>query len=84
MLEVCPWECGHDRLNHGENLTGICRASGKLKIAKAFLHPWEEPCISGVRGSGMIFFAHCNLSCVFCQNYKISQEHFAIQNLIGR
>lgn len=43
-------------------------------MAKAYLHPWEEPCISGTRGSGTLFFSQCNLSCVFCQNYKISQE----------
>lgn len=70
---VCPWECARDRL-HGEK--GVCRAGLSLKVAKAYLHPWEEPCISGTRGSGTIFFSGCNLSCVFCQNYKISQERF--------
>lgn len=70
---VCPWECGKDR-SHGEK--GVCRSTARLKVARASLHAWEEPCISGTRGSGTIFFSHCNLSCVFCQNYKISQEGF--------
>jgi len=45
-------------------------------LAKAFLHMWEEPCISGFRGSGTVFFSGCNLKCVYCQNYHISQENF--------
>jgi putative pyruvate formate lyase activating enzyme len=55
---------------------GKCGAGSTIKIAKAFLHKWEEPCISGVNGSGTVFFSGCNLKCVFCQNYKISQENF--------
>ncbi|MFZ5753497.1 MAG: radical SAM protein [Bacillota bacterium] len=78
---ICPWECGVNRLA-GEK--GVCQAGGELKIAKAFLHPWEEPCISGTRGSGTIFFTHCNLKCVYCQNYKISQEHFGKEISISR
>lgn len=53
---------------------GYCGASYELKVAKAFLHKWEEPCISGEAGSGTIFFSNCNLGCVFCQNYGVSQE----------
>ena len=51
----------------------FCRRAESLKINKYQLHHGEEPCISGSRGSGTIFFSHCNLACVFCQNYKISQ-----------
>ena len=69
---LCPRACGADRTN---SETGYCKAPGRVKIAKAFLHQWEEPCISGRRGSGAIFFSHCNAHCIFCQNYKISQEH---------
>lgn len=59
-----------------EGKRGICRAGINPKVALASIHKWEEPCISGTRGSGTIFFSHCNLKCVFCQNYKISQEDF--------
>ena len=52
---------------------GVCRASDRFEIALAQLHHWEEPPISGTRGSGTIFFSHCNLRCRFCQNYDISQ-----------
>ncbi|WP_227765193.1 radical SAM protein [Zhaonella formicivorans] len=69
---LCPRQCGVNRLA-GE--LGYCRCGANIKVAKAFLHQWEEPCISGVTGSGTVFFSHCNLNCVFCQNYRISQEH---------
>lgn len=65
---VCPRKCGINRFKE----TGFCRASGELKVARAFLHVWEEPCISGSRGSGAVFFSNCNLRCVFCQNHDIS------------
>lgn len=70
---LCPRNCGVNRLV-GE--TGACRAGLLPKVALASLHQWEEPCISGERGSGTVFFSHCNLQCVFCQNYTISQEDF--------
>lgn len=70
--ELCPRKCKVNRLN-GEK--GRCLAGIKLKIAKIQLHYFEEPCISGNEGSGTIFFSGCNLSCKFCQNYKISQEN---------
>lgn len=70
---LCPHSCGVNRLN-GEN--GICGAGLLPKVALADLHYWEEPCISGSTGSGAVFFSNCNLSCVFCQNYKISHEGF--------
>lgn len=68
---LCPHRCGINRLS-GER--GICRAPATPKIAKTMLHQWEEPCLSGTRGSGAVFFTHCNLKCVYCQNYRISQE----------
>ncbi len=68
--KLCPRECGIDR-TIGQK--GYCRASDKLKLARAALHFWEEPCISGTGGSGTIFFSHCTLGCVFCQNGDISR-----------
>ena len=54
---------------------GFCRASDKIRIARAALHHWEEPCISGENGSGTVFFSFCPLKCVFCQNYELSHEN---------
>lgn len=68
---LCPRECKVNR-NAGE--LGRCRAGALPKIALANLHYYEEPCISGKNGSGTVFFTGCNLSCKFCQNYKVSQE----------
>ncbi|MEG2038246.1 MAG: radical SAM protein [Oscillospiraceae bacterium] len=70
---LCPRQCQADRY-HGE--TGFCGADDKLKIARAALHFWEEPCISGDKGSGTVFFSGCTLGCVFCQNYDISTKCF--------
>lgn len=64
---LCPRNC---LVNRYEKV-GYCRAKAKLKIALASIHMWEEPVISGRDGSGTIFFSHCNLGCIFCQNYKI-------------
>lgn len=69
---LCPRECRADR-NGGR--VGYCGAGKDIKIARAALHQWEEPPISGSNGSGAVFFSYCNLGCVFCQNYKISREH---------
>jgi putative pyruvate formate lyase activating enzyme len=66
---ACPFECGIDRSVE----RGVCRASDRFEISLAQLHHWEEPPVSGTRGSGTIFFSHCNLRCRFCQNYEISQ-----------
>ncbi len=68
--EICPRKCGADREN---GKAGICRTDKKIMIARAAPHYWEEPCISGERGSGTVFFAGCSLGCVFCQNRKISR-----------
>ena len=65
---LCPVECGADRLKRA----GACGAQG-LRIAKYYLHPFEEPCISFEKGSGTIFFCGCNLRCAFCQNYEVSR-----------
>ena len=69
---LCPRECGANR-NAGE--TGFCGATDKIKIARAAPHMWEEPCISGKNGSGTVFFSHCTLKCVYCQNYQLSTEN---------
>ncbi len=68
---LCPYKCKVNRL---EGKKGKCKASDKAKISLVSLHNFEEPCISGTKGSGTIFFSNCNFNCVFCQNYKISQE----------
>lgn len=68
--KVCPRSCG---INRNENL-GFCKSGASVKLAKAYGHMWEEPCISGTKGSGTVFFSNCNLRCVFCQNHDISQE----------
>lgn len=68
---LCPHKCKVNREN-GE--LGRCKAGNKVKIALADLHLFEEPCISGENGSGTVFFTGCNMSCKFCQNYKISQN----------
>ena len=67
---ICPHNCEINRLN-GE--VGRCKATDKVKVALASIHNFEEPCISGKKGSGTVFFSNCNLRCIFCQNYKISQ-----------
>lgn len=66
---LCPREC---KVNRNNNEIGYCRASNKMKIGGYHLHLWEEPIITGEKGSGTIFFSYCNLGCIFCQNYDIS------------
>lgn len=68
--ELCPRMCGADR----SEKRGFCGMSNKITAAKAMLHYWEEPCISGERGSGAVFFSGCVMKCVYCQNYDISSE----------
>lgn len=67
---ICPHNC---KINRNNGQIGRCRIGDKVKIALASVHNYEEPCISGKNGSGTIFFSNCNLSCIYCQNYKISQ-----------
>lgn len=68
--DICPRACGVNRLQGEE---GYCRAGAQVRVASWNVHRWEEPPISGSRGSGTIFFAHCTARCLFCQNYPISQ-----------
>lgn len=69
---LCPRNCHIDRTSS----FGFCQSSSQIKAARAALHHWEEPCISGTRGSGAIFFSGCTLRCCFCQNYSISSETY--------
>ena len=66
---LCPRDC---KTNRRAGQTGICGMTEEIKIARAALHPWEEPCISGTKGSGTVFFSGCNLRCVYCQNASIA------------
>ena len=65
---ICPRKCGVNRYKE----KGYCKATNKIKLAYYSLHKWEEPVISGKKGSGTIFFSYCNLKCLYCQNKKIS------------
>ena len=67
---ICPHNCGINRTN---NQIGRCKSKDTVKIALYSTHNFEEPCISGKKGSGTVFFSNCNMNCVFCQNYEISQ-----------
>ncbi len=67
---LCPNRCNADRTTK----KGVCGADNTIKIAKFYLHPFEEPCISGKNGSGTVFFCGCPLKCVFCQNYEVSNN----------
>ena len=69
--KLCPRECGADR----SKSKGFCGESDVLRVARASLHMWEEPPISGKNGSGTVFFSGCNLGCIFCQNHEIAHDH---------
>lgn len=68
---ICPHNCG---INREKGKVGRCKSKDTVKIALYSTHNFEEPCISGKKGSGTVFFSNCNLNCVFCQNYEISQQ----------
>lgn len=68
---ICPHNCG---INRQKNQIGRCKSKETVKIALYSTHNFEEPCISGKKGSGTVFFSNCNMNCVFCQNYEISQQ----------
>lgn len=70
---LCPRNCG---VNRNNNELGFCKMGKDLMVARAALHFWEEPIISGEKGSGTVFFSGCNLKCVFCQNFQISTNNF--------
>ena len=72
--EICPRRCNAERT--AEKAGGVCRMPAGLVVARAMLHLWEEPVLSGKNGAGCIFFSGCNLGCVFCQNGRISHENF--------
>ncbi len=72
---LCPRKCGADRTRH----TGLCGGGNGIRAARAALHFWEEPCISGTKGSGTVFFSGCHLRCCFCQNEPISLEHSGME-----
>ena len=69
--ELCPRRCGADR----SSTKGFCGAGDGLRIARASLHHWEEPCISGKNGSGAVFFSGCVMRCIYCQNFDISAQN---------
>jgi len=68
--QLCPNNCKVDRIS---GMLGKCKAAAEVTVALSALHMFEEPCISGKNGSGAVFFSNCNLGCIYCQNYKISQ-----------
>ena len=76
----CPRECGVDR----NNSIGYCKTGNNLLVARAALHMWEEPCVSGENGSGAIFFSGCNMQCVFCQNRDIATAEKGRQITVSR
>lgn len=77
---LCPRLCHVDRTKN----YGICHASDKVEIALVSLHQWEEPCLSGTKGAGTVFFSHCSMHCIFCQNHEISTEGKGIPVTIER
>ena len=79
--KLCPKNCLVNR-NCGQK--GFCQAGNEITIAKYYLHKWEEPCITGKNGSGTIFFSYCNLRCLFCQNYEISELNKGIGISVDR
>ena len=66
---LCPRDC---KKNRADGEIGVCGETAAMRIGRAALHMWEEPCISGEKGSGAVFFTGCPLHCVYCQNYAIS------------
>lgn len=87
FCNVCPRSCKVDRKQsiYEKGRAGYCRSGMLPIVSRAALHHWEEPCISGTRGAGTVFFAGCNLSCVYCQNYEISElmhgEEISVERL---
>lgn len=87
FCNVCPRSCKVDRKQsiHEKGRAGYCRSGMLPIVSRAALHHWEEPCISGTPGAGTVFFAGCNLSCVYCQNYEISElmhgEEISVERL---
>ena len=80
LCNICPRNCNVDRSAQ----TGFCSMTDTVKISRAALHMWEEPCISGENGSGTVFFSGCNMKCVFCQNKDISTDGFGKEITVDR
>ncbi|MBR6728773.1 MAG: radical SAM protein, partial [Clostridia bacterium] len=78
---LCPRKCG---VNRSAGVKGRCRTADSLYVARAALHPWEEPCISGTAGSGTVFFSGCPLGCIYCQNHTISAAQAGKEITIDR
>lgn len=82
QCEICPHKC---KINRNNTQIGRCKSGDMVKIALVSTHNFEEPCISGDMGSGTVFFSNCNMNCIFCQNYEISQlgkgKEISIQDL---
>ena len=79
--EICPHKC---KINRRNGNIGRCKSKDTVKVALASIHNFEEPCISGENGSGTIFFSNCNMNCVYCQNYEISQQGLGKEITIQR
>lgn len=77
ICDLCPRRCHAERTEAGG--AGFCRLPAGIVASKAMLHHWEEPCLSGTHGAGCVFFAGCNLGCVYCQNAPISHGNFGKQ-----
>lgn len=84
LLEKCNLCMRNCNVNRNKGVKGVCNSTNNIRIARAALHFWEEPCISGENGSGTVFFSNCNLKCVFCQNYEISSEGFGKEITVDR
>ena len=80
LCNICPRNCSTDRSKN----VGYCKMTDTLKVSRAALHFWEEPCISGENGSGTVFFSGCNMGCVYCQNQDISHEGFGREITVER
>jgi len=80
ICNLCPRNCNTDR----STKTGYCKMTDTLRVSRAALHFWEEPCISGENGSGTVFFSGCNMGCVYCQNQDISHEGFGKEITVER
>lgn len=81
LCNLCPRECN---VNRNEEKKGWCNQTSTLRVARASLHMWEEPTISGEKGSGTVFFSGCSLKCIYCQNYKISRENVGKEITVDR
>ncbi|MGI6076131.1 MAG: radical SAM protein [Pyramidobacter sp.] len=79
--DLCPRRCG---VNRAAGATGYCGAGILPRVALVSLHRWEEPCLTGAKGAGTVFFSHCTMKCLFCQNYQISCRGTGIEVSVRR